>query len=64
MITFDHLIPQDPSTEGIYYTYVPDGSYEAFQWKHGKWNYISSVFNSTMKEPVFPKPVDFEKKKF
>ena len=63
MIVFDHLVPRDPSTTGMYFTYVPDGSYEAFQWKHGKWNYISNLFTSTMKEPVFPKPVDFDKKK-
>lgn len=63
MILFDHLIPQDPSTKDLPFTYVPDGSYEAFQWEKGKWNYVDNVFTSTMKEPVFPKPVEFDKKK-
>jgi hypothetical protein len=63
MITFDHLIPQDPSTKDLLFTYVPDGSYEAFQWKKGKWVYLDNVFTSTMSAPVFPNPVDFEKKK-
>ncbi|MEO6168355.1 MAG: hypothetical protein ABIO46_10385 [Chitinophagales bacterium] len=64
MITFDHLIPQDPSTKDLLYTYVPDGSYEAFQWKRGQWNYINNIFTSTMKEAPFPNPVDFGKDKF
>lgn len=64
MITFDHLIPQDASTKDLPYTYVPDGSYEAFEWKRGRWNYISNIFTSTMKEAPFPNPVDFGKDKF
>ncbi|MBK9732829.1 MAG: hypothetical protein IPO83_16375 [Chitinophagaceae bacterium] len=64
MITFDHLIPQDASTKDLPYTYVPDGSYEAFQWKHGKWNYFDNVFTSTMTEVPFPNPVDFGKDKY
>ncbi|MBX7107854.1 MAG: hypothetical protein K1X61_04315 [Chitinophagales bacterium] len=63
MITFDHLIPQDPSTKDLPFTYVPDGSYDAFSWKHGKWNFIDNIFTSTMQEAPFPDPVDFGKEK-
>jgi hypothetical protein len=63
MIVYDHLIPQDPSSKDLLFTYVPDGSYEALRWKRGKWNYVENVFTSTMREPVFPKPVNFEKEK-
>lgn len=64
MITFDHLIPQDPSTQDLPFTYVPDGSYDAFSWKHGRWNYVDNIFTSTMHEAPFPDPVDFGKDKF
>lgn len=64
MITYDHLIPQDPSTKDLPYTYVPDGSYEAFAWKHGKWNHVDNVFTSTMQEAPFPDPVDFRKETY
>ncbi len=63
LITFDHLIPADPSTRDLPYTYVPDGSYEAFEWKRGRWNHIDNIFTSTMKEAPFPSPVDFSKEK-
>lgn len=64
MITFDHLIPQDPSTKDLPFTYVPDGSYDAFSWKHGRWSFVDNIFTSTMQEAPFPDPVDFGKDKF
>jgi hypothetical protein len=63
MIVYDHLIPMDPSSKDLLFTYVPDGSYEALLWKHGKWNYVDNLFTSTMTEPVFPNPVNFGKEK-
>lgn len=61
LITFDHLVPQDASTKDLPFTYVPDGSYEAFEWKKGMWRHIENIFTSTMKEAPFPDPVDFSK---
>jgi hypothetical protein len=61
LIIFDHLVPLHESATGIRDQYVPDGSYEAFAWKGGKWNYIGNLFTSTQKEPPFPNPVRFEK---
>jgi hypothetical protein len=61
MIVFDHLVPQSPTSKEFKFTYIPDGSYEGFKFKKKQWHYISQVFTSTMKAPVFPKPVDFKK---
>ncbi len=63
MIVYDHLIPLDPKAEGMYFLYVPDGSYEGFEFKKKKWQHISSVWNTTQSKPPFPAPVDFNKKK-
>ena len=63
MIMYDHLVPQDSSSKDLLFTYVPDGSYEAFQWKHGKWTYVNNVFTATQAEPPTPNPVDFRKNK-
>lgn len=37
LITFDHLSPPNPSLEGQYQYYGPDGSYDALKFKKGKW---------------------------
>lgn len=63
MIIYDHLIPLDPKAEGMYFLYVPDGSYEGFQYKKRKWQHVSSVWNSTQSKPPFPVPLDFNKEK-
>ncbi len=44
-IVFDHLVPENPLSEGIRSTYIPDGTYEGFSWdKKGYWVYIDKVF--------------------
>jgi hypothetical protein len=43
MIVFDHLVPQKPSLEGMYEFYGPDFSYDAYQWKKGKWKYVKDI---------------------
>jgi hypothetical protein len=60
-IIYDHLVPEHPSSEGIYRTYIPDGSYEGFKFRRGKWRYIENVFTSKNKGVPFPKPLDFNK---
>lgn len=37
LIIFDHLSPSNPSLEGQYQYYGPDGSYDALKFKKGKW---------------------------
>ncbi len=61
MIIFDHLVPTSPTSKDFKFTYIPDGSYEGFKYKKKQWHYVSQVFTSTMKQPIFPKPVDFKK---
>lgn len=42
-IVFDHLSPVDSKFEGQYQYYGPDFSFDAFQFKKGKWHYYSDV---------------------
>lgn len=43
MVIFDHLISESDEADRPE-TYVPDGDFEGFQWKDGKWVHIQKVF--------------------
>jgi hypothetical protein len=43
MIVFSHLMPSHPALEGQYQFYVTDGSFDAFMFKNGKWEYVKDV---------------------
>lgn len=43
MIVFDHLSPESPSLVGVYSYYVPDMSYDAFEWNGTFWQHKSDV---------------------
>jgi hypothetical protein len=60
MIIYDHLIPPNDKAKGMYEFYIPDGSYEAFKYKSGKWKHVDNLWTSTQETP-FPKPLDFDK---
>ena len=49
MVMMDHLIPAR-TPEGKF-SYVPDGSYEAFQLEGGIWHFVEKVFDQTQDEP-------------
>jgi len=53
-IIFDHLIPEDPSTEGHFFTYVPDGSYDGFEWKKDKWVFFDTLYYQKLEDGEFP----------
>ncbi len=56
LLIFDHLIP----TKGQYgegMTMVPDGSYEAYEFKKGLWHYKTKVFDQISDEAPRPYPV-------
>ena len=56
MIIFDHLIQQPSPFPNEEFTWLPDGSYEGYQLKDGKWNYVEKVFTHTYEENGFPVP--------
>lgn len=39
-IVFDHLSPKDPLLKGQYQFYGPDLSFDAYEFKKGRWDYI------------------------
>ncbi len=55
MIIFDHLMSEN-NHQGEKYTLIPDGDYEGFTWKNGKWNYIEKVFDFKLKDGEAPVP--------
>lgn len=63
MILYDHLIPENGET-GKRYTYIPDGDYEGFKWKDGKWVHVDKVFTFKLKDGEAPTPVPLGDDKF
>jgi hypothetical protein len=59
MIIVDHLISEtnEPAKKE---TYVPDGDYEGFKWKNGKWVHIEKVFHYKTPEGETPVPTPLE----
>jgi hypothetical protein len=51
MITFDKLIPPNEFGEGMFYTYVPDGTYDYLLWKKNRWVFEEELFD-TFKKPI------------
>jgi hypothetical protein len=63
MILYDHLIPENGET-GKRYTYIPDGDYEGFKWKDGKWVHVDKVFTFKLKDGEAPVPSPLGDDKF
>lgn len=60
LIMMDHLIPI--KTPDGHSTLVPDGSYEAFEWRSNAWHFIDKVFHQTHETPPgSPKPEEEER---
>jgi len=57
MIVFDHIVPEDGKSFGMYPTYLPDGSYEALKFTKGKWQYVEKVFHQKQDEAPIPAPL-------
>jgi hypothetical protein len=55
MILFDHLISEtnEPKKK---YTLIPDGDYEGFIWKNGRWVHINKVFTQKLEDGQAPIP--------
>jgi hypothetical protein len=53
MIIYDHLISENNEPDKKY-TYIPDGDYEGFKWKNGRWVHVDKVFNFALKDGEAP----------
>lgn len=42
-IMYDHITPNGEALEGFFANYIPDGTYEGFEWKKGKWRHINMI---------------------
>jgi hypothetical protein len=58
IVVFDHVKSNHEFGKDIPISLVPDGSYDAFEWKNGKWQYISNVYELTVDRanPPLPNP--------
>lgn len=55
LIVFDELISENNQPQKKD-TYVPDGEFEAFQWKNGKWVHMQKgIFTAKLKDGDFPR---------
>ncbi len=43
MIVFDHLVSES-NEQAKKFTLIPDGTYEGFKWKNGKWVHVDDAF--------------------
>lgn len=55
MIVFEHLESESGEPKKKW-TLIPDGDYEGFKWKNGKWVHIEKVFNQKTPEGFEPVP--------
>ncbi len=55
VILFDHLISESDEPDKPQ-TFIPDGDYEGFKWKNGKWVHIEKVFNQKLQDGEAPVP--------
>ncbi len=58
MIIFDHLVSESNETQKKF-TLIPDGDYEGFQWKNGKWVHVVKVFDQKLNDGEAPLPHPF-----
>lgn len=55
MIVFEHLESESNEPKKKW-TLIPDGDYEGFKWKNGKWVHVEKVFNQVTPEGNEPVP--------
>lgn len=70
-IVFDHLSPSQPNMEGQFQYYGPDFSFDAFEFKKGKWWYVDDIDarnKKSNKDNKYNDPrdktIDYDNKKF
>ncbi len=55
MIVFEHLVSENNDVSKKY-TLIPDGDYEGFKWKNGRWQHVDKVFTYKLEDGQFPVP--------
>lgn len=63
MIIYDHLVPANAKSAGVTSTYIPDGTYQGFDWENDRWCHVDKVFHYDIghpDNPPMPEPLDFE----
>lgn len=55
MIVFDHLTSETGNQQNKY-SLIPDGSYEGFTWKNGKWVHVDDIFANMPQDGKTPTP--------
>jgi hypothetical protein len=53
-VMYDHVSPSGDALEGFYGNYVPDGTYEGFEWKKGKWKHVENIEYEKRKDGEVP----------
>jgi hypothetical protein len=53
-IIYDHVAPNGDALEGFYANYIPDGTYEGFEWKKGKWRHVEEIAYEKRKDGDVP----------
>lgn len=61
MIVYDHVVDESSPELKRGYACIPDGTYEGFKWKKGKWLHHNKVFYTVMEVPFFSTPIFTEK---
>lgn len=51
VISFDHLMPPSAKNEGDFFTYIPSGQYDYFEWQKDRWVFREDFFNTYKKQP-------------
>lgn len=60
MILYDHLVAPEERLADLRFTFVPDGTYEGFQLKKGKWIHVPKIKTLNINQdhaPPMPKPL-------
>lgn len=62
LIIYDHLISEsnEPKKKN---TLIPDGDYEGFEWKDGRWKHIDKVFDFKLQDGEAPVPAPLNSNK-
>lgn len=54
MVVFDHVSPPTEKEKDAKFSYVPDGTYEGFEWKNSKWIWKERVYKYSIGKPDSP----------